>query len=68
MAKDRSEDRHVRPRQWVGFEEADWREFGQLVGDKRRGEVLRQFVRAILGRPGVKMPRRRDYEKPDGQD
>ncbi len=63
MAKDRSEDRHALRRHMVGFDDADWDDFGKLVGgDPERGEVLRRIVRALLGRPGAKMPRRRDYE------
>lgn len=63
MAKDRNEDRHAQHRHMVGFEDDDWRDFGELVGgDPQRGEVLRQVVKALLGRPGAKMPRRRDYE------
>jgi hypothetical protein len=64
MAKDRSEDRHAGHRHMVTFDDADWADFGELVGgDPARGEVLRQFVRAMLGRPGAKVPRRRTYEK-----
>jgi hypothetical protein len=63
MAKDRSEDRHVRPRHFIGFDDRDWEEFGRLVGNAERHEVLRQFVKAMLGRPGARMPRRKDYEQ-----
>jgi hypothetical protein len=48
----------------VGFDDADWEDFGKLVGgDPERGEVLRQFVRALLKRPGAKIPRRSTYDK-----
>ena len=42
----------------------EWEELGRLVGDGNRSKVVRQLVRAFLKRPGVKMPRRKDYEKP----
>ena len=50
----------------VGFDDADWTELGEVVGgDPERGEVIRRLVAAFLGRPGVRMPRRRHYETPD---
>jgi hypothetical protein len=63
MTKDRSEDRHAWHRHFVGFDDADWEELGRVVGgDPERGEVIRRMVRAFLKRPGVKIPRRSDYE------
>jgi hypothetical protein len=69
MAKDRSEDRHAWHRHFVGFDDSDWEDFGELVGgDPERGDAIRQFVRALLKRPGAKMPRRKDYERSDLQE
>lgn len=64
MPEDRSKDRHSYRVSFV-LSKQEWQEFGDLlaVKDDNRSEVLRQFVRAMLGRPGVKMPRRRDYER-----
>jgi hypothetical protein len=67
MAKDRAEDRHALHRHMVGFDDADWDELGLIVGgDPERGEVVRRLVRAFLKRPGAKIPRRTDYERPEG--
>lgn len=65
MTKDRSEDRHVRPRRFIGVDDQDWDDFGEMVGDKERHDLVRQFIAAMIGRPGAKMPRRRDYEPPN---
>jgi hypothetical protein len=59
MAKDRSEDRHVRPRRFIGVDDPDWDEFGRMYGDKERHDLVRQFIAAMIGRPGVKIPRRK---------
>jgi hypothetical protein len=41
-----------------------WERFGQLVGDTKRSEVLNQFMAAMVGEPGTKMPRRADFPSP----
>jgi metal-responsive CopG/Arc/MetJ family transcriptional regulator len=61
MPEDRSKDRH-KPRATIAGIEDVWDEFGQVVGDKNRSEVVRQMIAAFLKRPGVRMPRRKDYE------
>ena len=63
MPADRSKDRH-KPRATIADMSDEWEELGRLVGDGNRSKVVRQLVRAFLKRPGVKMPRRKDYEKP----
>jgi len=60
MPEDRSKDRH-KFRASIADVGDLWKEFGQLVGDGNRSKVIRQFIAAMLGRPGVRMPRRRDY-------
>ncbi len=57
-------DRHKLPNYTVRLEAEDWKEFGEMLARKgdKRSEVVARFVRAMLGRPGAKMPRRRDYE------
>jgi hypothetical protein len=57
-------DRHLIPKHTIRMEDDLWDEFGGFVGGRKRADVLRQFVEALLGRPGVKMPRRKDYEPP----
>ncbi|MFI5938025.1 hypothetical protein [Actinoplanes sp. NPDC051494] len=59
---DQPADRHVRKRRPIGLDDEDWKELGAVVGDKQRSELVRQLVRAFLKRPGVKIPRRKDYE------
>ncbi|HEY6115952.1 MAG TPA: hypothetical protein VI172_08340 [Candidatus Dormibacteraeota bacterium] len=60
---ERSKDRH-KPRATIASADDDglWTELGQVVGENRRSEVTRQLWAAFLKRPGVKIPRRRDYE------
>ncbi len=62
---DRNQDRHKK-RATIASADDDklWSELGDLVGIKNRSEVTRQLWAAFLKRPGAKMPRRRDYEKP----
>ncbi len=62
MPKDRSEDRHRLTRHSIGFEDADWDELLAVTGTpEERHEVIRRMVSAFLKRPGVKIPRRKDY-------
>jgi metal-responsive CopG/Arc/MetJ family transcriptional regulator len=58
MAKDRSADRHTTARHVVSVEDDLWHEFGEAVGERRRSEVVRDMIRAYLGKPGAHMPRR----------
>jgi hypothetical protein len=62
MPSDRSADRHATPRHPVGMPQDEWDEFGELVGDRNRSAVLRKAVRALLGKPGARMPKRSDYQ------
>jgi hypothetical protein len=65
MPRDRSKDRH-KPRVSIASADEDglWAELGKVVGDNNRSEVTRQLWAAFLKRPGVKIPRRADYEPP----
>lgn len=57
-------DRHVTPHFTVYIDRELWREFGQVVGDRKRSDVVRDMIAAFLKRPGAKIPRRKDYESP----
>jgi hypothetical protein len=63
MPQDRSKDRH-KPRATIAGAEDLWRELGEVVGDGNRSKVVRQMIAAFLRKPGVKIPRRSDYEPP----
>lgn len=48
---------HTRARP-VRIPDEDWTEFGELVGDRERSRVLREFLAWYLRRPGAKLPTR----------
>lgn len=60
-------DRHKLPNYTVRMDRDDWKEFGEVVARKGEGrsEVVARMVRAFLKRPGVTIPRLKDYEPPD---
>lgn len=55
-------DRHATPRRPIGIPNDEWDDLGKLVGERNRSEVVRQFVRALLRRPGVRMPKPTDFK------
>lgn len=57
-------ERRQTPRRQIALSKQDWDELGDLVGKNNRSDVIRQMVRALLGRPGVKMPKRGDFPEP----
>jgi hypothetical protein len=46
----------------VRIPEEDWAEFGQLVGDRERSRILREFIAWYLHRPKATLPRRPDAQ------
>lgn len=44
----------------VRVEDDLWREFGQLVGERRRSAVIRDFIRWYVGEKGARLPARPD--------
>jgi len=60
-----STDRHRTPRRPIGVPDDEWDELGRLVGDRNRSDVVRSFIRALLRRPGARMPRPADFERRD---
>lgn len=46
----------------VRVPDADWEEFGKLVGERNRSQVLRDFVAWYLHRPKATMPKRPDAQ------
>lgn len=62
MPAERNRDRHKKRATIASADEHGlWTELGQVVGDDQRSEITRRLWAAFLGRPGAKMPRRRDY-------
>jgi hypothetical protein len=59
-------DRHLVPKHTIRTEQDLWDEFGEIVRRKgdSRSDVISQMIAAFLKRPGVKIPRRSDYEPP----
>jgi hypothetical protein len=57
-------DRHTTPRYAIGVPKDEWDEFGKLVGDRNRSEVVRRFIRALIRRPGARVPKPSDFDKP----
>jgi hypothetical protein len=51
-------DRHTTPRRVISAEDDLWDPFGQLVGDRNRSAVLRQFMAWYIRKPGAKLPER----------
>jgi hypothetical protein len=46
------------PHRMVRISNAHWKLFGQLVGDRNRSKVIKEFVMWYVGDPDGKMPRR----------
>ncbi|MES9522412.1 hypothetical protein [Streptomyces capoamus] len=44
----------------VRVPDADWEEFGQLVGERNRSQLLREFIAWYLRRPKSTLPKRPD--------
>lgn len=59
-------DRHTTPRYAIGVPKDEWDDFGALVGDRNRSEVVRRAIRALLRRPGARMPKPSDFEPKAG--
>lgn len=59
-------DRHLVPKHTIRAERELWDEFGEVVrrNNESRSDVITRMIGAFLKRPGVKMPRRKDYETP----
>lgn len=47
-----------RPHRPIRIERELWDPFGDLVGDRARAEVIRQFVAWYIRKPGAKLPKR----------
>lgn len=47
----------------VRVPDADWEEFGKLVGERNRSQVLREFVSWYLRRPKATLPKRPDADE-----
>lgn len=61
----RNQDRHKKRATIASADEHGlWTELGQVVGDNERSEVTRQLWAAFLKRPGARMPKRSNYERP----
>lgn len=56
-----------RPQRPIRVEKELWDPFGAAVGDRRRSEVLREFIRWYLREPGAKLPDR-PPRRPPGRD
>lgn len=55
----RAKDTHTTNRV-VRVPDADWEEFGKIVGERNRSHVLREFVAWYLRRPKSVLPKRPD--------
>lgn len=44
----------------VRIPDADWEELGQLVGERNRAHLIREFIGWYLRRPKVVLPKRPD--------
>lgn len=53
----RAKDTHTTNRV-VRIPDDDWTDFGEIVGDRERSRIIREFVGWYLRRPGVKLPAR----------
>jgi hypothetical protein len=47
----------------VRIPDEDWADFGELVGDRERSRVIREFVAWYLRRPKAKLPVRPGAEE-----
>lgn len=50
----------------VRIDDELWDEFGDVVGERRRSEVVRELIKAFLGKPKSRMPKRSQFEQPEG--
>lgn len=65
MPEGRSKDRHSH-RVSIGVPKRDWLELEAILDGHAddRSELVRKMIAAFLKRPGVKIPRLKDYEPP----
>lgn len=49
----------------VRIPDADWEELGQLVGERNRSHLIREFIAWYLRRPKVVLPKRPDADARD---
>lgn len=53
----RAKDTHTTNRV-VRVPDADWEELGQLVGERNRAQLIREFIAWYLRRPKAVLPKR----------
>jgi hypothetical protein len=53
---------HTRARP-VRIPDEDWADFGELVGERERSQLIREFVAWYLRRPKAKLPTRPSVEE-----
>ncbi|MEU7170351.1 hypothetical protein ABZ949_02520 [Micromonospora tulbaghiae] len=53
------------PHRPIRIEEDLWKPFGDLVGDRNRSTLIRQFIAWYLRRPGAKLPERPPARRAD---
>lgn len=51
-------DRHTTPRRVISVGDGPWAKFGEIVGERNRSDVIRQFIDWYVREPGAKFPDR----------